>query len=130
MTNVLMHHNDTNRSGANLDERILNHQNVNRFQFGKLFELPVVGAVYSQPLYVANLPIRDKPVNVLFVCTMANRVYAFDADRPGPPLWSRQLAQTIPGQPIMLPNDEHGLIGGSGYVDILCGSGHPQHAGD
>jgi len=50
-------------------------------QFGKLFTIPVQGQISGQILYVPNLTIPGKGVhNVIYVTTMHNLVYAFDAD--------------------------------------------------
>lgn len=43
---------DNARTGANLHETTLTPANVNRQQFGKLFNLPVDGDVYAQPLFI------------------------------------------------------------------------------
>ena len=37
------------------------------------------------------------PRNMLYVATMNDRVYAFDADRAGPPLWLRNLTDELAG---------------------------------
>src|SRR5260370_18034368 len=52
---VLTQHNDTSRTGANLNEVTLNTSNVNVSTFGKLFSMPVDGFVFAQPLYMPNL---------------------------------------------------------------------------
>ena len=41
---------------------------------------PVDGSVYAQPLYVSNVQIGGILRNVLFVATMNDKVYAFDAN--------------------------------------------------
>src|SRR5689334_4250256 len=77
---VLTFHNDLGRTGANLQETALSPSSVNAAKFGKLYTLPVTGMVYAQPLYVAGLATPAGTKNVLYVATMHNKVYAFDAD--------------------------------------------------
>jgi hypothetical protein len=86
------------RTGANNYETILNPSNVNAEQFGKLFTRTVVGDIYAQPLYVRNLEIPGKGKhNVVYVATMHNMVYAFDADDPAlsDPLWQVSLGTPV-----------------------------------
>ena len=95
---VLTQHNDNDRTGANLNERILNTSNVNARSFGKLFQREVDGAIYAQPLYVANVQTASGAKrNVVYVATMHNSVYAFDADDPGAsaPLWKASLGPSV-----------------------------------
>ena len=110
---ITTQHNDNNRSGANLQETVLRTSNVNVKNFGKQFELAVDGHVYAQPLYVPDVDVSGVgPRNVLYVATMHNSVYAFDADnKPGPqPLWRKSV-----GPSIALPDPQ---IGGVNYRDI------------
>src|SRR4051812_14345413 len=86
--NVFTNRYDAARTGANLTETTLTTANVNVNQFGKLFSYPVDGAVYAQPLYVTGVTIQGTARNVLYVATMNDKVYAFDADSASPsPLW-------------------------------------------
>jgi hypothetical protein len=87
--NVLMQHNNPARTGANLDETVLKPSNVNRRQFGMLFKRVVDDQVYSQPLYVANLKIGGGTHDVVYITTVNNSVYAFDANDPraAGPFW-------------------------------------------
>ncbi len=96
---VTTQHNDNSRTGANLQEEVLNVQNVNSQQFGMIFKRPVDGQIFAQPLYVPNLNIPGKGVhNVVYVATMHNSVYAFDADDPAAstPLWHMPLGPSAP----------------------------------
>ena len=95
---VLTQHNDNFRTGANLSETQLNVSNVNSGHFGLMFSLPVEGAVYAQPLYVPTLTFPDGSVhNVVYIATMHNNVYAFDADNPsGISLWQKNLGPYVP----------------------------------
>jgi hypothetical protein len=87
--NVLMNRYDPSRTGANLIETALTTAKVNVSQFGRLYSYPVDGAVYAQPLYMRGVTIGGVARNVLFVATMNDKVYAFDADRSsGTPLWA------------------------------------------
>jgi outer membrane protein assembly factor BamB len=87
--NVLTRNGNNQRTGANLDETTLNTSNVNASQFGKLFQLPVDDQVYSGILYASGVPIAGGSHNVIYVATVNNTVYAFDADTAGPPLWTK-----------------------------------------
>jgi uncharacterized protein (TIGR03437 family) len=95
---VLTANYDNNRTNANLNEGILNTNNVNPTQFGKLYAYPVDGQVCAQPLYVHSLSMPDKgTLNVLYVATMNNSVYAFDADAASgtAPLWQVNLGGAV-----------------------------------
>jgi hypothetical protein len=94
-------HNDAARTGANLHETTLDVTNVNLAQFGELSRRTVRGAIFAQPLLVPDLALADgSRADVLYVATMANRVYALDARHPeAAPIWSRFLAD-----PIQLPD--------------------------
>ena len=96
---VTTYHNDNSRNGINSNETLLTRANVNKNSFGKLFSRVVDGQVYAQPLYVPNVTIPDKGVhNVVYVVTMHNSVYAFDADYPNQsaPLWQVSLGTATP----------------------------------
>ncbi|QQS48135.1 MAG: hypothetical protein IPM66_05680 [Acidobacteriota bacterium] len=101
--NVLTHHNDNRRTGANLNETILNSTNVNSSQFGKLFSRDVDGYVYAQPLYVSGIEFPDGEIrNAVYVATERNSVYAFDADdaEAEAPLWRVNLGTPVPSTDI------------------------------
>jgi uncharacterized repeat protein (TIGR03806 family) len=94
--NVLTYHNDNTRQGANTNEFLLTLANVNVTNFGLLFSYPVDGYVYAAPLYVSGLAIPGQgTLNVVFVATEHNSVYAFDADSNAGPngglLWHTNL---------------------------------------
>jgi hypothetical protein len=89
--NVSTRNYNNQRTGANLSETVLNTSNVNSSQFGKLFQNQVDDQVYAGLLYSAGLSIGGATRNVLYVATVNNTVYAFDADTAGPPLWQRNF---------------------------------------
>src|SRR5215472_9707888 len=82
---------DNQRTGANLSEKSLKPSNVNSRDFGKLFTLPVDDQIYAGLLYAADVRIGGGRHNVLYVATVNNSVYAFDADKFGAPLWYRNF---------------------------------------
>ena len=93
--NVLTNRYNQARTSANLGETILNTSNVTAGSFGKLGSYSVDGIIYAQPLYVQGLTVNGRTHNVLFVATMHNVLYAFDADTPGSaPLWSTDFRQS------------------------------------
>jgi hypothetical protein len=110
---VVTQRNNNSRTASYLTETLLNTRDVNQNTFGKLFTRTVDGQIYAQPLYLSNVNLPGKGVhNVVFVATMHNTMYAFDADDPNAdaPLWSVNL-----GPSIKLPDPK---IGPTGYKDI------------
>ncbi|MEO7275610.1 MAG: pyrrolo-quinoline quinone, partial [Vicinamibacterales bacterium] len=89
---------DPATSGGITTETTLTTANVTGASFGKLYSYYVDGAVHAQPLYVESVRMDGSGMhNVLFVATMSDKVYAFDADRAGPPLWLRDLTDERAG---------------------------------
>ena len=96
--NVLTANYDNNRTNSNLSETALNPSTVTPAAFGKIGTFPVDGQVYAQPLYVSGVQIAGAAQhNVVYVATMHNSVYAFDADAPQStqPLWTVNLGPSI-----------------------------------
>jgi hypothetical protein len=105
---VVTQHNDNARSGANLLEIKLTTANVNTTKFGKLFARSVDDEVYAQVLYVPNLTFSNKGMhNAIFVATMSDTVYAFDADDPAQatPLWQTSFVDPMSGIVALTRND-------------------------
>jgi len=119
---------DDSRLGANLSETQLNASNINVASFGKLWSYTVSGSVYAQPLYVRSVTIPGQGThNVLYVVTMNDVVYAFDADSPNDtPLLSLDLTTQVPGSTPVPINDIVGpvnIVGNMGiestpYIDL------------
>ncbi len=88
---VYTYHNDLARDGANTHEYALTPTLVSS-EFGKLFSCTTDGAIYAQPLWVANLTVNGAKHNVVFVATQHDSLYAFDADAsPCMQLWHANL---------------------------------------
>jgi hypothetical protein len=113
---------DYGRAGANLEEWILNPSNVDATHFGKLFSRRVDDSVYALPLIVPDLDISGNRHNVMFIASMGNTVYAFDADDPAQsePLWSRNLGTPAPGDSWIGPV-HHGILG-TPFIDVPTGT--------
>lgn len=86
------------RMGVNQREVILNPKNVNTRTFGKIYQRDIVGHVYAQVLYMHDVETHLGHRNLILVATMANYVYAFDADDPdeSDPIWVQQLGNSAP----------------------------------
>src|SRR5580704_12972306 len=124
---VLTRNYNNQRTGANLAETALNVSNVGSSQFGKLFMLPVDDQVYAGILYVSGLQIGGGTHNVIYVATMNNSVYAFDADTLGPPLWFKNFNGI--GQPLVssqIYSGYHDYLGDIGIVGTPVIDGSAQ----
>src|SRR5256712_6259248 len=119
---VAMSQYDYGRTGANLQEWMLKPSNVDGTHFGKLFSRRVDDSIYALPLIVPNLNFSGQRHNVMFVASMGNTVYAFDADDPAQsePLWSRNLGTPAPGGSWIGPV-HHGILG-TPFIDVPTGT--------
>jgi Bacterial Ig-like domain (group 1) len=108
--NVVTFHNDIYRTGANQQETILTPSNVNVNQFGKLFTQPVDGYIVGAALYLANVTIPGVGThNVVYVATMNDSIYAFDADSNqganAAPLWKVNFTNPAAGVTVVPVED-------------------------
>ncbi len=101
---VLQRGYDAGLSGANLSETTLTTSNVNPTTFGLVFTLPVDDKIYAQPLYVPGVQMLQGTHNVVYVATMSDTLYAFDADVGGAPLWSVNFASSVGATPVAIAN--------------------------
>ena len=113
---VLTQHNNRERTGANLEETVLTPANVNAKHFGMLFKRVVDDQVYGQPLVVANVKIGGGTHDVVYVTTVNNSVYAFDANDAGEagPIWHVNF-----GTPANLHDAKFGCLDINGKMGII-----------
>jgi hypothetical protein len=111
-TPVLTQHYDNSRTGQNISETILTPSNVNPVQFGKLFTQTLDGQMPAQPLYLPGvfIPGSNSTHNVVYVATMHDSVYAFDADSNqgsnASPLWYVNFLNPASGVTSVPASDE------------------------
>ena len=100
-TNITQYHVDSQSTGANLTETQLTPSNVNAADFGQLYNTPVDGQVYAEPLVLTNVTITAGPNtvgtpgtynSVVFVATQHDSLYAINAANGSHP-----LAAHVPG---------------------------------
>ena len=121
--NILTANGNNDRTNANLQESALSPATVNSATFGKLASFPVDGQVYAQPLYVSGLQYSGSVRNVVFVSTMHNSVYAFDADATSSTamLWQVNLGNPVPASLLFGQFGDVGVevgILGTGVIDL------------
>lgn len=111
---VLTNRYNSARTGANIDETILNQSNVKLNGFGKIYTRTVDGQIYAQPLIVTELAFPNIGMrSAVVVATTRNMVYAFDAEDPEAchPFWTVNLDE--PGA-TPVPRSDYG----SDYTDF------------
>lgn len=82
--NVLTWHNDTYRTGENLNEGTLTYNTINKTSFGQLCSVVLDGQVYGQPLVVTKVKIGTTTYDsVVYVVTQNDTLYAIKGTPPG-----------------------------------------------
>ena len=124
--NVWTQHNDQSRTGWYPYETTLNTSNVNTNTFGLYFQHSVDDRVFAQPLVMMNVNIPGIGIkNVVYVATMNNTIYAYDADVVANVYWQKNYTNKIsPSGPdcsncrAALPIDMHPSLCGGSYSDF------------
>lgn len=114
--NVLTQHNDLERTGVNAKETILSPANVNATHFGMLFKRVVDDQLYTQPLIATGIQINGGTHDVVYVTTVNNSIYAFDANDPqaASPIWHVNF-----GTPASLHDADFGCLDINGNMGII-----------
>jgi hypothetical protein len=101
-------HGDNARTGANTNEILLTPNNIDKNNFGRIFNYPLDYQALAQPLYVPNVNVPGKGVhNIVYVATMADTVYAFDAE-------SNAVPNASPLWQVNFTNPSNGITTASG----------------
>jgi len=113
---VLTQHNDNMRTGANLRETELTPANVSKERFGMLFKRVVDDQLYTQPLVATNVPVAGGTHDIVYVTSVNNSVYAFDANdaEAVAPLWHVNF-----GTPANLHSAPFGCLDINGQMGII-----------
>ena len=118
LAGVYTYHNDAARDGSNAQEFALQPGNVSTTTFGKRASCVTDGAVFAQPLWVANVTIGAARHNVVYAATEHDGLFAFDADSsPCVTLWSVNLVDAAHGATAGETSVPGALLG-SGAGDI------------
>jgi hypothetical protein len=117
---------DLARTGANVHETILTPDAVRSRGIRRLFSLAVTGdarGCEAQPLMVPGLAMADGSTHdVVFLASMANQVWAFDANN-GTLLWQRTLGRPVNGGTAIDShriNDHWGILS-TPVIDLAAG---------
>jgi hypothetical protein len=97
--NVTTWHNDNNRTGWQQNETMLKPSTVNQTAFGLLWQWPVTGYVFAQPLAITlqqTVGTCADPCSLVIIATEQDMLYAFKASSNSQtPVWSLSLGTPI-----------------------------------
>ena len=117
---------DNDRSGANTQESVLTAAAVRSHGIRRLFSLALPGdrrGAEAQPLIVPGVALPGgRSRDLVLLATMANQVFAFDAN-DGTPLWERSLGRPIDSSSQIddHPINDHWGILSTPVVDSVAG---------
>ena len=114
--NVLTQHNDNARTGANLRETVLTPAAVDKSRFGMLYKRVLDDQLYTQPLVVTQVAVGGGTHDIVYVTTVNNSVYAFDANdaEATSPIWHVNF-----GTPANLHSAPFGCLDINGQLGII-----------
>ena len=92
-TNYLTRKNTLSGTGVQSDELVLTPASVSSGKFGLKWSTGLDGTIWGQPLYLNGIAVAGKALNVVYVTTNNDSVYAFDADA-GTALWKTSFLST------------------------------------
>lgn len=113
---VLTQHNDNARTGVNSRETVLTPANVNGARFGMLFKRILDDQLYTQPLVVSGVTVGGETRDLVYVTTVNNSVYAFDANDAEDllPVWHVNF-----GTPADVHSTDFGCLDINGKMGII-----------
>lgn len=113
---VLTQHNDNARTGANLRETSLRPDSVNKTNFGMLFKRVLDDQLYTQPLIVTGVRVGGGTRDLVYVTTVNNSVYSFDANDAEAklPVWHVNF-----GTPANVNSADFGCLDINGKMGII-----------
>ncbi len=113
---VLTQHNNNFRTGVNLKETILTPANVDKAHFGMLFKRTVDDQLYTQPLVATGIAVGGGTRDLVYVTTVNNSVYAFDANdsEASLPVWHVNF-----GTPANVHSTDFGCLDINGQMGII-----------
>lgn len=113
---VLTQHNDNTRTGVNLRETVLRPGNLTTTSFGLLFKRTLDDQLYTQPLLATGIAVGGGTRDLLYVTTVNNSVYAFDANdaEATVPVWHVNF-----GTPANLHSANFGCLDMNGQMGII-----------
>src|SRR5450432_3358171 len=121
--NVWTQHNDQGRTGWYPYETTLNTTNVSQNTFGFNFSHLTDDKIIGQPLVILNVNIPNKGLkNVVFVTTVNNSVYAFDADVNADAYWQQNYSNKIAAAPAPDCSNCRPANAGEIHPDLCIGS--------
>lgn len=113
---ALTQHKDSARTGVNSRETVLTLANVNGTQFGMLFKRVLDDQLYTQPLVVTGVHVSGGTRDLVYVKTVNNSVYAFDANdnEASLPVWHVNF-----GMPANVHSTDFGCSDIDGQMGII-----------
>ncbi len=113
---VLTQHNDNARTGVNPREMLLTPANVNKARFGMVYKRVLDDQLYTQPLVVTDVQVGGGTRDLVYVTTVNNSVYAFDANdsEASQPVWHVNF-----GTPANVHSTEFGCLDMNGQMGIV-----------